>query len=95
MANFDAVAANVAAALERTPGPYFLPEFSIADVVFTPYIERMRASLYYYKVRSISNFAISPLLQFPTGSRELGPSSCALKRCPSATLMVKLPGHFE
>jgi glutathione S-transferase len=35
--------------LGRTPGPYFLQEFSTADVIFTPYVERMNASLYYYK----------------------------------------------
>ena len=30
-------------------GPYFNGDFSIIDVIFTPYIERMQASLYYYK----------------------------------------------
>ncbi len=48
-ARFGAVAGSVAAALDATPGPYFLAEFSAADVIFTPYAERMRASLYYYK----------------------------------------------
>ncbi|MFQ3679811.1 MAG: glutathione S-transferase family protein [Pseudanabaenaceae cyanobacterium] len=46
---FETVAAAVAAALAATPGPYFLSEFSTADVVFTPYVERMNASLFYYK----------------------------------------------
>jgi glutathione S-transferase len=36
-------------ALSSTPGPYFLEEFGTADVIFTPYVERMNASLYYYK----------------------------------------------
>ena len=36
-------------ALDRTPSPYFLDDFSTADVIFTPYVERMNASLYYYK----------------------------------------------
>ncbi|MEM8829036.1 MAG: glutathione S-transferase family protein [Cyanobacteria bacterium P01_G01_bin.19] len=36
-------------ALADTPGAYFLKEFSTADVIFTPYVERMNASLYYYK----------------------------------------------
>ncbi|MGD1920366.1 MAG: glutathione S-transferase family protein [Pleurocapsa sp.] len=36
-------------ALTSTPGAYFLEEFSTADVIFTPYVERMNASLYYYK----------------------------------------------
>ena len=30
-------------------GPYFFEEFSTADVVFVPYVERMNASLFYYK----------------------------------------------
>jgi glutathione S-transferase len=36
-------------ALSSTPGAYFLEEFSTVDVIFTPYVERMNASLYYYK----------------------------------------------
>ena len=36
-------------ALASTKGAYFLEEFSTADVIFTPYVERMNASLYYYK----------------------------------------------
>lgn len=46
---FVSVVAQVEAALSRTPGPYFLDQFSTADVIFTPYVERMNASLYYYK----------------------------------------------
>ena len=46
---FVAVVAKVEAALAATPGPYFLDEFSVIDLVFTPYVERMNASLYYYK----------------------------------------------
>ncbi|MBD1909840.1 MULTISPECIES: glutathione S-transferase family protein [unclassified Leptolyngbya] len=42
-------------ALASTPGPYFLEEFSTADVVFTPYVERMLASLYYYKGYSLKD----------------------------------------
>lgn len=49
MRNFDAVVALVENALGSTPGDYLLDEFSTADVVFTPYIERMSASLFYYK----------------------------------------------
>ena len=40
-------------ALAKTPSSYFLAEFSTADVIFTPYVERMNASLYYYKGYSI------------------------------------------
>jgi glutathione S-transferase len=46
---FVGVMAKVEDALGRTPGPYFLADFGTADVVFTPYVERMNASLYYYK----------------------------------------------
>ncbi len=50
---FISVVAKVEEALESTSGPYFLEEFSTADVVFTPYVERMNASLYYYKGYSL------------------------------------------
>lgn len=46
---FLAVVAQVEEALGQTPGAYFLDQFSSADVVFTPYLERMNASLFYYK----------------------------------------------
>lgn len=46
---FVQTVADVEAALSQTPGPFFLDTFSVADVVFTPYVERMNASLYYYK----------------------------------------------
>ena len=52
-AQFVAVVAEVEAALARSPGPYFLSEFGTADVIFTPYVERMNASLYYYKGYSL------------------------------------------
>ncbi|PZV05757.1 MAG: glutathione S-transferase [Leptolyngbya sp.] len=52
-AQFSAIVARVEAALGRTPGPYFLDEFGTADVIFTPYVERMNASLYYYKGYSL------------------------------------------
>ena len=49
--DFERAVELVERALAATPsGPYFLGrEFSTADVVFTPYVERMNASLYYYK----------------------------------------------
>jgi glutathione S-transferase len=50
---FIAVVGDVENALARTPGPYFLEEFGTADVIFTPYVERMNASLYYYKGYSL------------------------------------------
>ena len=50
---FIGVVARVEDVLGRTPGPYFLDEFSTADVIFTPYVERMNASLYYYKGYSL------------------------------------------
>lgn len=50
---FTSVVTKVEDALGRTPGPYFLDQFGIVDVIFTPYVERMNASLYYYKGYSL------------------------------------------
>jgi glutathione S-transferase len=50
---FKQVVAKTEAALSSTPGPYFLEEFGTADVIFTPYVERMNASLFYYKGYSL------------------------------------------
>lgn len=50
---FLQVVAQVEAALGQTSGPFFLEEFSTADVVFVPYVERMNASLFYYKGYSL------------------------------------------
>lgn len=52
-AQFIEVVAKVETALGSTPGPYFLEEFGTVDVIFTPYVERMNASLYYYKGYSL------------------------------------------
>lgn len=47
---FEAVAATVERELGSTAGPWFCGGgFSTADVVFVPYVERMGASLFYYK----------------------------------------------
>ncbi|MEE3717595.1 glutathione S-transferase N-terminal domain-containing protein [Tumidithrix elongata RA019] len=50
---FIGVVAMVEDALGSTPSSYFLEEFGTADVIFTPYVERMNASLYYYKGYSL------------------------------------------
>jgi glutathione S-transferase len=50
---FVEVVGKVEHALASTPGAYFLEEFGTVDVVFTPYVERMNASLYYYKGYSL------------------------------------------
>ncbi|AFY38150.1 hypothetical protein Lepto7376_1822 [[Leptolyngbya] sp. PCC 7376] len=50
---FIQVVEQVEKAIAATPSPYFLEEFSTADVVFTPYVERMNASLFYYKGYSL------------------------------------------
>jgi glutathione S-transferase len=50
---FIDVVAIVEQALSKTAGGYFLEQFSTADVIFTPYVERMNASLYYYKGYSL------------------------------------------
>jgi glutathione S-transferase len=48
--SFKSVAAEVDSALGKSKSPFFLDSgFSIADIIFTPYIERMSASLTYYK----------------------------------------------
>lgn len=60
MGNFDAVARLIENALSSTPGKYFLEEFSTADVVFTPYLERMNASLYYFKGYVLRDPALRP-----------------------------------
>ncbi|QQE64749.1 glutathione S-transferase [Leptolyngbya sp. BL0902] len=46
---FQGVMDRVEAALASTSGPYFLDDFGTVDLVFTPYVERMNASLFYYK----------------------------------------------
>ena len=50
---FKEVVGKVESTLAQTAGPYFLEDFSTADVIFTPYVERMHASLYYYKGYSL------------------------------------------
>lgn len=50
---FIDVVAMVETTLSKTPGAYFLEQFGTADVIFTPYVERMNASLYYYKGYSL------------------------------------------
>ncbi|MEM6835819.1 MAG: glutathione S-transferase family protein [Cyanobacteria bacterium P01_C01_bin.120] len=50
---FVQVVKDVEAALSQTAGPFFLEPFSAADVIFVPYVERMNASLYYYKGYSL------------------------------------------
>jgi glutathione S-transferase len=50
---FIEVVQQVEEAIASTPGFYFLDQFSVVDVVFTPYVERMNASLYYYKGYSL------------------------------------------
>ena len=46
---FDRWAGAMDEALLATPGPFLLGEISTADLVFVPYVERMNASLAYYK----------------------------------------------
>ena len=45
--------------LQSSPGPFFLESFSVVDCLFAPFLERMSASLFYYKgftVRDSSRF---------------------------------------
>lgn len=46
---FQHTAGQLEQALELEPGPFLLGELSTADLVFVPYVERMNASLAYYK----------------------------------------------
>ena len=41
--------------MAKTKGPYFLEEFGTSDIIFAPYIERMNASLFYYKGYDMRN----------------------------------------
>ena len=50
---FTEVVAKVEEALRETPTPYFLDTFSVVDILFTPFLERMNASLFYYKGYSL------------------------------------------
>jgi glutathione S-transferase len=47
--HFARMASLVEQALEATPGPFFRSVLGTADVIFVPYLERMNASLAYYK----------------------------------------------
>jgi glutathione S-transferase len=47
--HFEKMAHLVEGALAVHAGPWFLERFSSVDVIFTPYLERMGASLSYYK----------------------------------------------
>ena len=50
---FVEVMSKVEEVLGSTASPYFLSDFGTSDVIFTPYVERMNASLYYYKGYSL------------------------------------------
>ena len=50
---FVSVMSKVEEVLGSTASPYFLSDFGTSDVIFTPYVERMNASLYYYKGYSL------------------------------------------
>jgi len=59
---FEATVKQVEAALEASKGPFFLETFSIADVVFVPYVERMNASLFYYKGYTLRDPEKNPMI---------------------------------
>ncbi|WDD36833.1 glutathione S-transferase family protein (plasmid) [Nostoc sp. UHCC 0926] len=71
---FIGVVTKVESALSRTPGPYFLDSFGIVDVIFTPYVERMNASLYYYKGYSLREE--NPRLRAWFAAMESRPTYC-------------------
>jgi glutathione S-transferase len=54
---YTAVVVLCMQALRSSGGPYFLGEhFSMVDIMFTPFLERMAASLPYYKVYYTAQF---------------------------------------
>ncbi|KAK7239829.1 chloride channel [Aureococcus anophagefferens] len=62
-AQFEAVADAVEDLLARRPGAFFLGRrVPTADVVFVPYVERMSASLFYYKGFRLRDPAARPRL---------------------------------
>ncbi|MEA5515462.1 glutathione S-transferase family protein [Nodularia sp. UHCC 0506] len=71
---FITVVAQVEEALGCTPSPYFLDSFGIVDVIFTPYLERMNASLYYYKGYSLREE--NPRLKAWFAAMESRPTYC-------------------
>ncbi|MEH2387833.1 MAG: glutathione S-transferase family protein [Nostoc sp.] len=71
---FIGVVARVESALGCTPSPYFLDKFGIVDVIFTPYLERMNASLYYYKGYSLRSE--NPHLRAWFAAMESRPTYC-------------------
>ena len=57
--NFIGAAQTVDKELGSTFGPWFLKDFSTTDIVFVPFLERMNATLFYYKgflLRDPENF---------------------------------------
>ena len=58
--NFIKQARRMDEALGTTDGPFFLPDFSVADCVFIPYVERMNASLFYYKGYTLRDSKVFP-----------------------------------
>lgn len=48
-ANFEATMELIESELGVSSGPFFLEDFSLVDIVFAPFLERMDASLTFYK----------------------------------------------
>jgi glutathione S-transferase len=63
VSGFEETVGMVEAALGETEGPFFLgSEITVADIVFVPYVERMAASLYYYKGYTLRDPVAHPKL---------------------------------
>jgi len=58
--NFIRQAMRMEDALGQTSGPFFLDSFSVVDCVFLPYVERMNASLFYYKGFTLRDARVFP-----------------------------------
>lgn len=70
--NFEALMDQVDSELELAGGPFFLGgKLSLVDCMFAPFLERMAASLLYYKVKFLQRlclvFVITPALRSPQG----------------------------
>ena len=79
--------------LGATPGPYFLSEFGLVDITFAPFLERIAASVCYYKgfavrgevrcevwrrVYDMNDRAGCSLAAAPPTESPLGPTDCSV-----------------
>ena len=73
----DAVDAELSAA----PGPFFLPTFSMVDCTFAPFLERIAASILYYKGFAVRGEGRWPNLDRWFAAMEERPAYLGFKVC--------------